>query len=180
MRRKKASNQLWLVVTALIWARCYLLAFEVLCLRRSACKCFGKLDPKRCLSWKMSDSNKKKGSLTSGSAMMMRIFAFRQGSEVGEQAFEDIFARFALWVHGNRHGGNRNLSSRPERLLTWGGGAFLWGMLGTHKKKNRISFIMDLISSSIVALISALTSADMLCGASDSSEYDLGDFWSTQ
>ncbi len=35
---------------------------------------------------------------------------------------------------------------------------------------------MDLISSLIVALISALTSADMLCGASDSSEYDMGDF----
>lgn len=35
---------------------------------------------------------------------------------------------------------------------------------------------MDLISSLIVALISALKSADMFCGASDSSEYDMGDF----
>lgn len=70
-------------------------------------------------------------------------FAFRQGGEVGEQAFEDIFARFALWVHGNRHGGNRTFPLARstvhlgEGALSYGG---CWERTHTHKKTGLVYY----------------------------------------
>lgn len=76
-------------------------------------------------------------------------FAFRQSGEVGEQAFEDILARFGLGVHGNRHGGNRTFPlTRSAAHL--GEGALSYGGCWESTKNTRLVY---LISSSVVVLI---------------------------
>lgn len=65
--------------------------------------------------------------------------AFWQCGEVGEEALEDILARFAFGVHGDRHDGNRTF---PLALTAahWREGGLSYGGRWTHRthKKTQI------------------------------------------